>query len=157
MRINEITEAKMNYGTRFDSGGIASVRSTPDLSAGYGSYGTNSRGKGNTANSSVQGLATKARNEPDDFDVPYDVRRKPDPPTKGEIKAYCRQDPEYAELDDIVSAIYTGPGRQGVSRALGNRADRRAKLLKDLPFGPIKTIEPVKKKEKYDPMAFLKK
>lgn len=151
MRANEFTESKMNYGKRYRGTGIQNMRTAPDIS-----FGPHQKPKknGNTANSAVQALQTRARNAPEELNIQAHM---PDKASKGEIRQYLRQDPEYAELDDMCSAILRQGHARGLSKIQMARADRRVYLLKKLPFGPIKTIEPVKKKEKYDPMAFLKK
>jgi hypothetical protein len=58
-------------------------------------------------------------------------------PDKTDIKKYCRQHPQFREVDDFISnAIKSGDGR-GVSLASSHRAQLKAQILRDLPFGEI--------------------
>lgn len=62
-------------------------------------------------------------------------------PTKKEIRNYCRQDDEFRHMDDVHKAIMTDiknglPGT-GLCSITTKRAQRKAILLKTLPFGPI--------------------
>lgn len=90
-----------------------------------------------TYNSRAKSIETRNKQKSSQTDVTRSI------PTKKEIRQYCRQDDSFRELDDYIieaSNSYRkkeGKTFPGYSKAHTKRAELRAKILKNLPFGPI--------------------
>ena len=85
------------------------------------------KSNGQTTNSIMQALATKARNAPTPINVKQVI------PTKKQIREYCMQDKEYANLwQQIRDKV---PGHSSRITRAKNLLEKD--LVKKLPFGPI--------------------
>lgn len=59
-------------------------------------------------------------------------------PDKNDITQYCRQDPEFREIDDFVRNLSKGPPpRRGLNAASTKRTGLRMKIMKEEPFGSV--------------------
>ena len=120
---------KMNYEPRYRGSTVVKTNNLGSWSS-FLNMGPNHK-KPSLKNRIASSAAARAK-----------VNNRPEPlvkmvPDKKDIREYCRQDARFLELEEFIASAPKRKSYVGISAANTERTAVRARILQELPFGPI--------------------